>query len=265
MIESFPSRAYFVFCHARTGSGLLAQTLQQTGLAGRPFEYFVETLMGKPWLREVLRVPESAPFVSFRDWRDEILTASSEYGGVFAATVHWFQLDNALSAFRSDAPGAPRRAVPILRAFFPELRLVWLTRDNVVAQAISHHVAISTGVWLVPARRPPPDSREHLAPYDFAKIHEHVTSCVVALEGWREVLADAPELTMPLTYEQLADDFDGAVRKVFDHIGISLGATPVPPPILRKQAGSWSLELERRYREERRERGLGPVGDEGRI
>jgi hypothetical protein len=31
---------------------------------------------------------------------------------------------------------------------------------------------------------------------------------------------------------------------------------------LEKQSGPWSKEMERRYRDERRARGLGPVGDE---
>ncbi len=266
MIESFPSRAYFICADARTGSSLLAATLRQTGLAGKPFEYFVETEIDKPWMREELRVPEAVAFTGFRDWRDYIVAAGAELNGVFAATVHWFQLGNALATFRSEAPGAPTRPVEILRAFFPELRLIWLTRDNLVAQAISHYVAMKTGVWR--RRRghaPPGDRTDHLAPYDFPAIDWQVRSAIVAHEGWRETFADARELPLPLTYEQLSADLDGSVRGVFDHLGLSLGDSSVPPPALQKQASDWSLDLERRYRAERAEKGMGPVGDEGRV
>jgi LPS sulfotransferase NodH len=266
MIESFPARAYFLCADARTGSSLLAAALRLTERIGKPFEYFVETEIEAPWLRAELHVPDSLRFTSFRDWRDYIIKAGSEFNGVFGATVHWFKLSNAVETFRTEAPGGPTKPVDALRAFFPELRFIWLSRDNIVAQAVSHYVAISTGVWNRRTDYKPGDGRtDHLASYDFDAIDWQVKSALVAYEGWRDTLADARELTLPLSYEQLSDDLNGAVGKVFAHLGVAPGSKPAPPPPLRKQASQWSVDLERRYRAERRERGMGPVGDEGRI
>jgi LPS sulfotransferase NodH len=267
MQSSFPSRAYFLCADARTGSSLLAGALRLTGLAGKPCEYFSEAEIDKPWLRkDELHVPDDEPFTGFRDWRDYILRAGSELNGVFGATVHWFQLKNALATFASE-PSAPAvigpRSLDILRGFFPELRLIWLRRKNVVAQAISHYVAINTGVWNYSSLSTIPMVTVDVnVPYDFSSIDWQVKSANVAADGWRSILKGSEHLTLALTYEELADDLAGAVRKVLTHLDISLGEAEPPLAPLQKQASVWSHELERRYRGERRARGLGPVGDE---
>ena len=143
---------------------------------------------------------------------------------------------------------------------------MWLRRDNLVAQAISHHVAMATNIWnsrLGGDVRPGESDRT--APYDFDRIHHQVESALAVQRGWRETLKGAEAVTMPLSYEELAADLHGAVRRVCAHVGVDLGDAPVRPPGLEKQAGPWSREMERLYREERRARGLGPVGDEAAI
>ncbi len=149
----------------------------------------------------------------------------------------------------------------MLRGFFPDLRLIWLRRDNIVAQAISHHVAMATSIWnsrLGGGKRPGESDRG--APYDFGKIDHQVQSVLAAQAGWRETLKGAEAITMPLAYEELAADLPGAVARVFAHVGIALGPEPIRAPGLEKQAGAWSLEMERRYREERARGGWGRWG-----
>jgi len=268
MISIFPSRAYFICCDARTGSSLLAGVLRMTGIAGKPFEYFGPEEIDKPWMRrDEMYVPDEEKFVDFRGWRDYIVRAGSEYNGVFATSLHWFQLKHALATFaREPGDEARMRPVEVFRAFFPQIRFVWLRRDNLVAQAISHYVAISTGMWGLRADRAPPERNVELeAPYHFTEIDRLVQHARTGEDGWRALLADAPERTLELPYEQLASDIDAAVRKVLDHVGVSLGSASVPEPVLRKQSTVWSRELERRYREERLVRAAGPVGDEHRI
>src|SRR5437588_12791847 len=121
MPNVFPGRASFVCFDARTGSSLLAATLRATGRAGKPFDYFSRAEIDKPWLRAELRVPDDVAFTSFADWRDYIVSAGSEMGGVFAASVHFFQLGDCVSTFRE--PGADSRPLDALRGFFPDLRL----------------------------------------------------------------------------------------------------------------------------------------------
>ena len=255
---AFAGRAYLVCCDARTGSSLLAAALRTTGRAGKPFEYFSATEIDKPWLRAELRVPDGVAFTGFPGWRDYIVSAGAEMGGIFAASVHYWQWPQCLATFGGD--------LAALRAFFPDLRLVWLRRDNLVAQAISHHVAIATNIWnsrLGQGVRPGESDRG--AVYDFDRIHHQVESALAVQQGWRETLTGAEAITLPLAYEDLAADLIGAVRRVCAHVGADLEGAPVRAPGLEKQAGEWSREMERLYRAERAERGLGPVGDEAAL
>ena len=263
MFDKFTGRAYLVCCDARTGSSLLAATLRTTGRAGKPFEYFTRAEIDKPWLRAELRVPDDVPFTSFPDWRDYILKAGSEMGGIFAASVHFWQLPHCVETFRAPGADPETPALAVLRGFFPDLRLVWLRRDNIVAQAISHHVAIATKIWNSRlGGKTPPGESDRGAPFDFEKINHQVESVLAAQQGWRETLKGAEAITMPLAYEELAADLPGAVRRLCAFIGADLTGAPVRAPGLEKQAGAWSIEMERRYREERRARGMGRVGDE---
>ncbi len=260
----FPGRAYLVCCDARTGSSLLAGSLRATGKAGRPYEYFSRAEIDKPWLRtDLLQVPPDAPFAGFARWRDYILRAGSEPGGVFAASVHFWQLSDCVETFCDPDADPAASPLDLLNAFFPELRLVRLRRRNRVAQAISHHVAISTSIWNSRmGGETPPGETDRSAPYDFDRIDHQVTSALAVEQGWNEILRGAEAITLPLTYEDLAADLPGAVRRLCAHVGIELGDTQIPAPGIEKQAGAWSQEMEQRYREERRTRGLGPVGDE---
>jgi LPS sulfotransferase NodH len=262
MRENFPGPAYLICGDARTGSSLLASTLRTMQEAGKPLEYFGRAEIDKQWMREQLHTPDGEPFVSFVAWRDYILQAGSEYGGIFGASVHWFQAETLHDTFRQ--PGETLSLAATLRKFFPQLRLIRLRRRNLVAQGMSHYVAITNNIWnTTSAPHLKPGEHDVATPYDFDKIDEQVLNARLGRDGWRRELAEAQDITLPLTYEELAADLEGSVRRVLLHIGAP--AEGPLRPYLQKQSGARSLEMERLYREERRARGLGPVGDEAEI
>lgn len=246
----FPGRAYLICADARTGSSLLSAALRGTGRAGHPFEYFVREEIEKPWLREHLQIPPHVPFTTFGDWREHILRAGSEGGGIFGASVHYWQFATCVETFRCDH-AAP---IAVLQQFFPQLRYVWLSRNNYVAQAISHYVAMVTGAWN--SRLAPVEGAREV-PYDFDAIHHQVESARIVQENWREVLRPVMSLVLKLTYEELALDVPAATRRVCAHVGVNMEGLIVPEPALKKQAGPWSQIMEQRYRQERAARGLG--------
>ena len=52
---------------------------------------------------------------------------------------------------------------------------------------------------------------------------------------------------------------DGTAREALRFLGLSDQVTTIPATVRVKQATDWSLELERRYRAERSERGAPPA------
>jgi trehalose 2-sulfotransferase len=134
------------------------------------------------------------------------------------------------------------------------LRYIWLRRDNKVAQAISHYIAMRSGSWHrwvrdVPTRQ----GRTPEIPFDFAAIKDLVATAEAEDSGWRNFLADSGQQTLSLTYEELAADYAGTVARSLAFMGVTLPIQDIPPPAFHRQADARSLEWERRYREEAQE------------
>ena len=153
MAPPYISSAYLICSGMRTGSNLIATALRQTRIAGRPETYFDIWDVDQPWMREALGVPQDVKFTSFADWFDIILRAGTK-NCVFGAKVHWHHLDDLVAAVQSADRHRPEeelvRPADALRAFFPNLRFIWLRRENLVAQGISHYLAVKTNRWIVP-------------------------------------------------------------------------------------------------------------------
>jgi trehalose 2-sulfotransferase len=242
--------SYLICASPRTGSNLLATALRELGTAGRPFEYFNSGVMSDPYMLDVLS--SSTANADALGWLDRILLAGTTSNGVFGATVHWWNVEQILVAIgkkQGRIVSAPRQARDRLRSFFPGLLFIWLRRENKVAQAISHYLAIQTGVWYEPSADPVPDPRPGRdVPFDFAAIQTQVDAATYEEDEWRQFLAGALDTTLEITYEELAADFAGTMTRVLAF----LGAPPVvniPKPAYRRLQDARSLEWEQRYRE----------------
>jgi LPS sulfotransferase NodH/glycosyltransferase involved in cell wall biosynthesis len=249
-------RSYLICAAARTGSNLLANALRDTNLAGWPLEYFNAQSMNDAYMLRRLGI--SGGFADLPDFAGRLdhIMRSGTVGGIFGATLHWWDLEHLLDAVaRTLLRTIPREghAPDGLRSCFPNLGYIWLRRENKVAQAISHYIAIKSGVWSKPSDGTGTGTRPRVdIAYDFAAIREAVVSAEVEDAGWRRFLAGSEDETLTLTYEELAADYAAVVSRVLAFIGITLPQFAVPPPAFQRQADARSLEWERRYREEER-------------
>ena len=249
----------YLICGApRTGTNLLATTLRLTGAAGWPLEYFNIPSMNDPYMLRRLgleRIPDDMPdFAS----RLKLILAAGTRKGTFGATVHWWDIDRLLEAVgrhRGRAVAKRGDATDGLLSFFPRLRYIWLTRDNKVAQAISHYLARKTGVWSRSSNGGSVMPEPPEVPYDFAAISMLVTSAKAETAGWTSFLRGCEALTLNLTYEEIAADYTGAIVRAAAFIGVPLAREAVPPPALQRQADARSREWENRYRAEERASG----------
>jgi LPS sulfotransferase NodH len=244
--------AFLICASARTGTNLLATALRRTGVAGRPLEYFSVQLANKPFMRETLGLAaaqETPPDFAAR--LPMILRAGRSSNGIFGATVHWVQLKNVLASIGlvggARVPAADPRALAALRANFPGLRFIQLTRENKVAQAISHYRAIQSGRWSESVHEP-----ASAAPADLEFDYEAILRLTRAAETdaacWQAFLAEAEATTLRLTYEGVSADFGGTVRQVLDFLEIPTAGVEIPPPNYRRQADATSLAWEARFR-----------------
>jgi LPS sulfotransferase NodH len=271
-----PQRSYLVCATPRSGSTLLCETLEQTGVAGRPREYF-EALKetGVPrrpreyfWgLRspEVLRLlPHDAQLDRDSErvatWnRDDYarhLDASIQQGttanGVFGAKMMWGYFDDFLELTR----GIPRFGGmgdgSLLNAAFPDLQYVFVSRSDKVRQAVSLWRALQTWVWRKAEGHaddePLPEQR---AVYSFDAIDHLLDQLRRHEDAWRGFFFRIGRRPLTVLYEEVAGDLDATVERVLREL--DLERPPVSAPLaepMRRQSDELSESWVQNYLED---------------
>jgi trehalose 2-sulfotransferase len=239
------SRSYLVCATQRSGSTLLCEGLERSGVAGRPREYFEELketgLPRRPreyfWeLRspEVFRLlpadsqldrdSERSPTWSRDDYArhlDAALREGTTPNGVFGAKLMWSYFNDFMALMR----GIPRLGGmgdgSLLNAAFPELRYVFVSRSDKVRQAVSMWRALQTWVWRqegdgAPAAAPP----ERRAVYSFDAIDHLLEQLRRQEDAWRGFFFRIGQRPLPVYYEDIAGDLEGTVAHVLDELQI---------------------------------------------
>ena len=130
--------SYLILATPRSGSTLLGQGLQASGLAGEPKEFFGHKMQF--WM-ERWRTPTLPAYAA------RLRQARATSNGVFGAKLLYQQLLHLESTARKDPELADLPLPDILNRLFPSLHCVWVTREDKVRQAISWFKARQTGIW----------------------------------------------------------------------------------------------------------------------
>jgi LPS sulfotransferase NodH len=264
--RALPDLAYLVCATPRSGSTLLCETLRKTGRAGVPLEHF-EVLRGTGLPRQPREYFAGVQDASVLDhlaplrpgapdreepaaWWARILAQGTTPNGVWGGKLMWGHVDDLLArAHRIDGLGDADLAA-VLRALLGEVRLIFVTRPDKVAQAVSLWRAVQTQSW----RAEEPGTAEEPAPdeepaYSFTAI-DHLVRVLEAHDAaWRAWFAAEGADPVVVRYDDLEADAAGAVAAVLDALG--LDARGVAVPALRRQADELSARWAADYRSER--------------
>jgi len=223
---------YLIASDPRTGSNLLCSLLTNSGVAGRPLEYFSPALAEQ--LLRAGRFPDYDAYVA------DLIARRSTPNGVFGVKAHYPHFSHFLR----------RRTAPLPAG----LRTVRLLRNDAVAQAVSSYLAVSTRRWT-PADRG--IGTEESVAYDFAGIAHHLTIALRERQKWSELFARFRIAPPVLDYETLIADPEAARDRVLAWLGIDpdparRGTGPLP----RKMGTARNAEWVGRFREEAAARGM---------
>jgi LPS sulfotransferase NodH len=207
---SGPPRVSYVVCSvARSGSTLLGSLLWDTGLAGKPVEYFHPvhaTKLIRRWhswglgsrlpARYWDRVPRSNNFVAdaaIERYARDLVRYRTTPNGRFGVKMHYSQYEKQLG-------------LRPLEALFPNLRYISITREDRVAQAVSWWKASQSGQWAAgdPKRRDPT--------YSFAGILRLHCEILREEQGWDDLFESRGISPLRVTYEAVSTRPDDAVR-----------------------------------------------------
>jgi LPS sulfotransferase NodH len=234
-VSGNPTTSYLVCGTPRSGTTLLCGLLASTGLAGRPEEYF--------WRDDERRWSERWRVSTFPEYLRAAVRRGSTPNGVFGAKVMYGYLPDLLGKLAElpDGQGLDDRA--LLERQFPNLRCLWIWRQDMVAQAVSWAKALQTNVWAAGDGQPTTTPR-----FDFAQIDGLVRAAEEGRAGWRRWFEANGLEPMGIPYEDLVADMTGATRRALEFLGID---APADLPIRTRsarQSDALNHEWAARYR-----------------
>jgi LPS sulfotransferase NodH len=256
-----PQRCYLVCATPRSGSTLLCETLERTGVAGRPREYFEalketgvprrpreyfwglrspEVIRLLPHDAQLDREAERSPTWSRDDYAQHLTAALREGttpNGVFGAKLMWSYFDDFLELMRGIPRFGGKGDGSLLNAAFPELRYVFVSRSDKVRQAVSLWRALQTWVWRTAEGRPKDEPLpEQRAVYSFDAIDHLLDQLRRHEDAWRGFFFRIGQQPLSVFYEDVAGDLEGSVARVLDMLGIERPQTSAlaHQPMLRQ-------------------------------
>ena len=273
-----PTRSYLVCSTPRSGSTLVCKALRDTGVAGRPEEYF-EALRstGRPRRPEEyfagvddrsifdeLGDPEDggAPppawsrtaYDRYLDWAKEQGTTDN---GVFGAKLMWQYLGDFVGLLR----GIPAyRELPLselLPAAFPDLTFVRVVRANKIRQAVSLWKAVQTASWSDKGGEAPTEEgdraflEEHKPQLRFHyKAISHLLDQTLAAEAsWDAFFEHTRIKPILVLYENFYADYAASTLNILDRLGLEPPADFDPEPQMRRQSDGINDDWARRFSE----------------
>lgn len=242
-----PTHCYALCAVARSGAHLLSAGLRATHLAGRPLQYFHEQLAP----RYAARYGFDAA-AHFAHYVRGIVGAAATPNAVFGFRMESWDLDRFIGQLRESREfGDPEeREIDLLRAAFPRLRCIQLTRQDKLRQAISKARAMQTDQWVGGGE----ETVAHEQVFDPQLIAHCLLSATRSEEIWAEFFQRNEIEPLAITYEDLCADYPATVARVLDFLRIrpprrfTLG-----PPRTVRQADAITEEWVDRWRRETRD------------
>lgn len=203
-----PTRtSYFICGSPRSGTWLLSGLLASTGVAGNPHQYFwreTEDANRRNW------GAPSSEYVS------RVLEVGTTAKGVFGCKLMWGYLPDFLERLENEVSGAYATQRSLIARVFPRPRFVWVSREDVVAQAVSWAIAIQTGYWHHW------DVASGKARFDFDQIRALVREASEHKRAWRRWFAENEIGVLEVRFEDLVQDKEGVTREVLGFLAIEI-------------------------------------------
>jgi len=236
--------SYTIWFSQRTGSTLLCQALESTGIAGIPREWF-----NCP--PDLLTTFKKADHTELQEYLFKLGTTKN---GIFAINhsfyePHFTQLIETLQKFPACPPTAEKRT-DVWGQVFPNHHHIFITRRNKVRLAVSWWRAIQSGEWHIPIGEQR-KSVDLSNAYSFDAINHLYMECSMREAGIQEFFAEGGITPLNIFYEDFDQNYEGTIRTVLDYLELDSISVGITPPTLKKTADAISEEWVQRFREER--------------
>jgi LPS sulfotransferase NodH len=281
-----PNRSYLVCATPRSGSTLVCEALAETGVAGRPEEYF-EALRhsGRPRrpeeyflgvedqsIRDHLgeraigsEPPPRSPLWSraaydrYLEWAFE---AGTTPNGIFGAKLMWGYFGEFISLLRNVPAYRDVPLAELLPTVFPELTFVRVVRANKVRQAVSLWKAVQTANWReeqassaaggIEADGSPPyrsfieEHRPQLR-FHFKAINHLLEQLLIEEASWDAFFEHSGIRPILVLYENFAGDYEQSTLNLLERMDLSVPEAFEFEPQMKRQSDGINDDWTRRY------------------
>ncbi len=225
--------SYLILATPRSGSYLLSEALEGTGLAGHPAEYFGphrSTRLHKLW-----------GITSHSDYLDRLLREFATPNGVFGAKVMWRQYLSLLRDLGFGPIFQSKSSAAMMNSRFPDLHYVWITRRDKVRQAVSYWKALQTSRWSLSKGQAQQPVEEPA--FDFGAINELMRRILADEEAIRGYLKAHDLQPFTVVYEELVAAYEETAIRILQWLNITVPVDLVfPERRLLRQSDAQSEE-----------------------
>lgn len=252
-MNTSPKMSFMICTQQRSGSWLLSEALEHTGVAGRPKEYYLE-LYEKEWTTKW-------GTLTSEEYLSQVLRAGTTPSGIFSIKVHWYQFELMIPKLRQIPRCSSGGVNDALANAFPNLKYVWLKRLNKPRQAISHFRAIKSGQWWkIEGHHGARNSASDFQ-LDFDEVRRLENFAVLQDASWQKFFTDAGIEPLVITYEDLMQSLEGALMRLFSQLGIDLPPeTKLHSPRLKRQSDGLTEQWLEKYLQEKKRAPEGEIG-----
>ncbi|MFD2167324.1 Stf0 family sulfotransferase [Thalassotalea euphylliae] len=217
-----PSKTLVIASTGRSGSHMLGHALHQTGKFGFPLEYANPANLEK-W-RSLLGVSDVA------DVMTQLKRRRTSSNGVFGIKVHYPHIEQ-FNGFAN------------LLDTFPEPYFVFLSRKDLLKQAVSLSIARQTGVWISGQ-----ESNGVEPKYDFHQIDGCLKETIRHNASWKYKLSISGAKYMELDFDKVRMDLKHAIHQIAQFMEVELKESDIPvEQVTRKQGNNLNKEWESRF------------------
>jgi LPS sulfotransferase NodH len=242
-----PKRSYFICKTNRTGSQLLCEALRSTGIAGQPNEHL--------YIGEKSNYHKAYGTRTGEELLAKIVELGSTPNGVLGLCVELPKIEVLAFVRQVKGQDLPFESLPdLLRSLFPDPKYIWLTRRNVVRQAVSWWKACQSEVWHASADEKTPQATR-TPEYNYEAIDQLVSEVVMREAAWEEYFSMACVQPLTVVYEDFVAQPRETVAQILEFLEIPY-SNPLPDwtPRNVKLADATSEEWVQRYRKEKQRR-----------
>jgi len=204
-------KSYIICTTPRSGSNLLCNLLESSGVMGQPKEFLNLDSVILPFARRNSLMNLEDSFLYLDTYLDSAVDKFSSNNNVFGMKLLYDQFE-------------PYMELNNVRKFLQDFKFIWLLRKDVLSQSVSMHIAKETNEWTYlneqNNQKEENKNRRDFVKYDEAKISQFLKKLAKDNLKWIEFFSINQIDYLPVTYEDILLNTNQACHNICDFCGV---------------------------------------------